>query len=180
MPYCRRGLIYFALIFLATGMPCLAGTPTPTGTMPDLQPVTMVDITVAPVAYQGPTLSDIGMKRIAYEGPQRNDFTVSPIQFSDKTLTIAHKPTLEQANTPSAMSTSIAFVPKLIPGVQPGLKILSPKPGRTMARNPARHDGIGPPRWHNPNHGSPSGLSQIRPVAVEGVDKGLEYATSHR
>jgi hypothetical protein len=30
------------------------------------------------------------------------------------------------------MSTSIAFVPKLIPGVQPGLKILSPKPGQTF------------------------------------------------
>ena len=132
MPYCRRGLIYVVLIFLATGMPCLAGTPTPAGTMPDLQSVTMADITVAPVAYQGPTLSDIGMKLIAYEGPQLNDITVGPIQFSDKTLTIANKPTLKQATAPSAMSTSIAFVPKLIPGVQPGLKILSPKPGQTF------------------------------------------------
>jgi hypothetical protein len=132
MRHCRRSLIYFALIFLLAGMPCLAGTPTPAGTMPDLQPMAMADITVAPIAYQGPILSDIGMKLITYEGPELTDITVNPIQFSDKTLTIANKPTLKQANAPSAMSTSIALVPKPIPGVQPGLKILSPKPGQTF------------------------------------------------
>ncbi|MCB2168065.1 MAG: hypothetical protein KQI78_10405 [Deltaproteobacteria bacterium] len=132
MRNCRRGLIYFALIFLLAGMPCLAGTPTPGGTMPDLQPMKMADITVDPIAYQGPILSDIGMKLIANEGPQLTDITVNPIQFSDKTLTIANKPTLKHANTPSPMSTPIALVPKPIPGVQPGLKILSPKPGQTF------------------------------------------------
>jgi hypothetical protein len=132
MRYCRRSLIFFALIFLLAGMPCLAGTPTPGGTMPDLQPMEMADITVAPIAYQGPILSDIGMKLIAFEGPQLNDITVSPIQFSDKTLTIANKPTLKQADSPAAMSAPVLLVPKLIPGVQPGLKILSPKPGQTF------------------------------------------------
>jgi hypothetical protein len=72
------------------------------------------------------------MKLIAFEGPQLTDITVSPIQFSDKTLTIANKPTLKQANAPSPMSTPIALVPQPIPGVQPGLKILSPKPGQTF------------------------------------------------
>ena len=115
MRYCRRSLIYFALIFLLAGMPCLAGSPTPGGTMPDLQPMEMADITVAPIAYQGPILSDIGMKLIAFEGPQLTDITVSPIQFSDKTLTIANKPTLKQANAPSPMSTPIALVPQPIP-----------------------------------------------------------------
>jgi hypothetical protein len=84
------------------------------GTMPDLQSVTMADITVAPLAYQGPTLPDIGIKLIAYEEPQRSDITLTPIQFSEKTF-IANKPTLKQANAPSAMSTSIALVPKAYP-----------------------------------------------------------------
>ncbi|MBC2737865.1 MAG: hypothetical protein HF981_26130 [Desulfobacteraceae bacterium] len=132
MRHDRHGLIFFVLTFLLAGVPCLAGTPTPGGTMPDLQSVAMADITVAPIAYQGPILSDIGMKLITYEGPELTDITVNLIQFGDKTLTIANKPTLKQANGPSAMSTSIALVPKLIPGVQPGLKILSPKPGQTF------------------------------------------------
>lgn len=132
MPYCRRGLIYVALILLATALPCLAGTPTPGGTMPDLQPVSVADITVDPIAYQGPILSDIGMKLITYEGPELSDITVDIIQYTDKTVAIAQKPSLAQSISPSAIKTPVDLIPKPIPGVQPGLKILSPKPGQTL------------------------------------------------
>lgn len=132
MRHCRRSLIYFALIFLLAGMPCLAGTPTPAGTMPDLQPMAMADITVAPIAYEGPELSDIGMKLIAYEGPELTDLTVETIHFSGKSLAIAQKPSAVKSASPAPMSTPVLLVPRRIPGVQPGLKILSPKPGQTF------------------------------------------------
>lgn len=132
MRHCRHGLIFIALIFLLTVMPCRAGTPTPAGTMPDLQPMTITDITVTPIVYQGPILSDIGMKLIVYEGPDLFDITVETIHFSGKALAIAQKPSVVPSVSPSAMSVPVTLVPKLIPGVQPGLKILSPKPGQTL------------------------------------------------
>ena len=132
MRHCHRGLIYFTLIFFLAGMPCLAGTPTPEGTMPDLQPMEMADITVDPIAYQGPSLSDIGMKLITYEGPEVSDITVETIHFSGKALSIAAKPSSSKTASPSAMSPAVVLVPRPIPGAQPGLKILSPKPGQTF------------------------------------------------
>jgi len=100
--------------------------------MPDLQPMTIADITVAPIAYQGPTLSDIGMKLITYEGPKLTDITVEAMHFSGKALAIAQKPSAVASDSQSAMAIPVVLVPKLIPGVQPGLKILSPKPGQTF------------------------------------------------
>ena len=132
MRHRRHGLIFIALTFFLTVMPCQAGTPTPAGTMPDLQPMTVADITVAPIAYQGPTLSDIGMKLITYAGPDLTDLTVETIHFSGKTLAIAQKPSAVTSDSQSAMPIPVVLAPKLIPGVQPGLKILSPKPGQTF------------------------------------------------
>jgi hypothetical protein len=126
-------LIFLTLTFLLAVIPCQGGSPTPAGTMPDLQAVAMADITVAPIAYQGPILSDIGMKLITYEGPELADLTVDAIHFSGKTLAIAQKPSAAQSVSPSAMSAPVTRVPKPIPGVQPGLKILSPKPGQTFS-----------------------------------------------
>ncbi len=132
MRHYRHGLIFFVLTFLLAGVPCLAGTPTPGGSMPDLQPVSMADITVDPLVYQGPILSDIGMKLITYEGPDLSDVTVATIHFSGKPLAIAKKPSAAQSISPSAIKTPVNLIPKPIPGVQPGLKILSPKPGQTF------------------------------------------------
>lgn len=132
MRHDRHGLIFFVLTFLLTGMPCLAGTPTPGGPMPDLQPVSVADITVDPIAYQGPILSDIGMKLIAYEGPELSDITVDVIQYTDKTMAIAPKPSVAQSISPLAIKPPVNLIPKPIPGVQPGLRILSPKPGQTF------------------------------------------------
>jgi hypothetical protein len=134
MRHCR-GFIYLMLVFLLGAIPCPAAMPTPTGasTMPDLQPASMDDITLAPIVYQAPSLSDIGMKLITFEGPDLADITLDPIQFAPKTLGPAPTPSAAQSVSPSAASTAAALIAKPIPGVQPGLKILSPKPGQRFA-----------------------------------------------
>jgi hypothetical protein len=125
-------LIFITLTFLLTVMPCRGGTPTPVGNTPDLQSMTIADITVSPIAYQGPILSDIGMKFISYEGPDLKEITVQAIHFSGKALSIAAKPSSSKTASPSAMSPAVVLVPRPIPGVQHRLKILSPKPGQTF------------------------------------------------
>jgi hypothetical protein len=108
-------------------------TPTGTSTMPDLQPSSLDDITLAPIVYQAPSLSDIGMKLITFEGPDLADITLDPIQFAPKTLGPAQTPVAAQSVTPSAASTPVVPIAQQIPGVQTGLKILSPKPGQRFA-----------------------------------------------
>lgn len=132
MRHDHPGLIYLVLIVLVGAMPCLASTPVPTGAMPDLQPVPMADITLAPIIYQGPILSDIGLKLIAFEGPELVDITLDPIQFAPQTLSPAQTPAASLSLSPSTASTA-ALVAKQIPGVPPGLEILSPKPGQRFA-----------------------------------------------
>lgn len=132
MRHCFHGLIFIPMFFFLTVLPCIGGTLSPAATTPDLQPVTIPDVTVAPITYQGPPLSDIGVKLIAYEGPDLTDISVKAIHFSGKTLTLSQKPSPGLSVSPSAMSAPVALVPRPIPGVQPGLKILSPKPGQTF------------------------------------------------
>lgn len=133
----RRRLFFITIMLglLLTALPCLGGTPQPTGgsTTPDVHPTHLPDITVGPIAYQGPTLSDIGMKLIAYAGPDLPDITVAPIQFAHPTVALVKKPSLQKAATPSVNPNAIALAPQRIPGVAPGIKILSPMPGQTVA-----------------------------------------------
>lgn len=133
----RRRLFFITIMLglLLTALPCLGGTPQPTGgsTTPDVHPTHLPDITVGPIAYQGPALSDIGMKLIAYAGPDLPDITLAPIQFAHPTVALVKKPSLQKAATPSVNPNAIALAPQRIPGVAPGIKILSPMPGQTVA-----------------------------------------------
>jgi hypothetical protein len=128
----RQFFIGLMLMMFLVVAPCRGDDPLPAGALPDLPQAAVADITVAPIAYQGPILSDIGMKLITYEGPELADITVAPIQYTDKTVAISQKPPLGQTVSKSARPTPFALAPQLIPGVQPGLKILSPKPGQTF------------------------------------------------
>jgi hypothetical protein len=128
----RQFFIGLMLMMFLVVAPCRGDDPLPAGALPALPQAAVADITVAPIAYQGPILSDIGMKLITYEGPELADITVAPIQYTDKTVAISQKPPLGQTVSKSARPTPFALAPQLIPGVQPGLKILSPKPGQTF------------------------------------------------
>ena len=135
MDHRRLCFITIMLGLLLTALPCPGATPQPTGssTMPDLYPTPLSDITVGPIAYQGPDLSDIGMKMIAYEGPELLDITVDPIQYTHYTISPVQQPTLKKADASSAKLGAITLVPQPVPGVQTGLKILSPLPGQTYS-----------------------------------------------
>lgn len=132
----RRRLFFvtITLSLMLTALPCPGATPQPTGssTMPDVYPTPLPDITVAPIAYQGPTLSDIGMKLIAYAGPNLPDITVAPIQFAHPTVALIKKPSLQKAAAPSVKPSAIGLAPQPIPGVAPGIEILSPVSGQTV------------------------------------------------
>lgn len=134
MHHLRHSLIWITLGIVLSAIPCLGGTPSPagSGTMPDLYPTNLPNITVGPIAYQGPILSDIGMKLIAYEGPHLVDITVEPIQYTHPTVSLVKQPSMKKVNSLSAKPGAMAPVPQLIPGVQPDLKILSPMPGQTV------------------------------------------------
>jgi hypothetical protein len=129
----RQFFIGLMLTMFLVVAPCRGGDPPPAGALPDLPPAGVADITVAPIAYQGPILSDIGMKLITYEGPELTDITMAPVQYIDKTVAIAPKPPLGQTVSQSTRPTPFTLAPQLIPGVQPVLKILSPKPGQTFS-----------------------------------------------
>ncbi len=120
------------LSIVVFAMPCLGGTPSPAGTMPDLYPTNLTDITATPIVYQGPTLSDIGVKMITYEGPELLDITVEPIQHTHHTVSRTKPPSLKKVNSLSAKPSASASIPQLIPGVQPDLKILSSMPGQRL------------------------------------------------
>lgn len=129
---CFRPL-FAVLILWLTAIPCSGGPLVPVKSIPDIQLAAVADITVAPIAYQGPVLSDIGMKAIVYSGPQLTDITVAPIQFAHKAIALVKPPSAAQKVSPSAKQASVAPIPKPIPGAQPGLKIISPKPGQKLA-----------------------------------------------
>ena len=135
MDHRRLCFITIMLGLLLTALPCPGATPQPTGssTMPDLYPTPLSDITVGPIAYQGPDLSDIGMKIIAYEGPELIDITVDPIQYTHYTISPVQQPTIKKADASSIKPGTITLVPQPIQGVQTGLKILSPMPGQTFS-----------------------------------------------
>jgi hypothetical protein len=132
-----RHLIFITLSLLLMTLPCQGEMPQPTGSgnMPDLYPANLPDITVGPIVYLGPTLADIGMKLIAYEGPDLADITVDPIQYIHHTIALVQQPTIKPADASSAKPVAIVLVPQPIPGVQPSLRILSPKPGQTFSGN---------------------------------------------
>lgn len=132
MRKCHTGFILIALITLLAVMPCQGGEITPAGSTPAFQLANPPDITVAPIVYEGPQLSDIGMKLIAYHGPDLSDITVAPIVFDNQAIAIAKKPALQMAAAPPNLAGSVALAAQRLHGVQPGLKILSPKPGQTL------------------------------------------------
>ncbi len=126
------GYIFIALLTLLAAVPCQGGEITPAASTPTFQLANPPDITVAPIAYAGPQLSDIGMKLITYHGPDLSDITLDPIVFDNQSIAIAKKPALQMAAAPPNLAGSVARAAQRLPGVQPGLKILSPKPGQTL------------------------------------------------
>ena len=151
MHHLRHSLIWITLGIVLSAIPCLGGTPSPagSGTMPDLYPTNLPNITVGPIAYQGPILSDIGMKLIAYEGPHLVDITVEPIQYTHPTVSLVKQPSMKKVNSLSAKPGAMAPVPQLIPGVQPDLKILSAHARPDSHRQRAAGGGNLRLAWHS-------------------------------
>jgi hypothetical protein len=133
MPQWRTHLMLAVLLPWLMAIPCAGGPLTPVKTTPDVQLAALADITVTPIAYQGPVLSDIGMKLITYDGPQLADIAVAPIAFAHPTVSVVTPPSTAQTVAPAAKPAPVALIPQPIPGVPPGVKILSPKPGQKLA-----------------------------------------------
>ncbi len=127
MRHRRIGLIFIVMHFLLAAIPCSAVQPTPAGGVPEVQFANLPDIVLPPVVYTGPVLDDIGMKPIFYSGPDLSDITLDPIHFSKATLEV--KPA---ANLSHGSITAVKTATR-IPGTTPGVKIVSPKPGQTVA-----------------------------------------------
>ena len=57
---------------------------------------------------------------------------LEPVVFEGQNLSIAQQPASQLSIASSPLAKSVALAAQRIPGVQPGLKILSPKPGQTF------------------------------------------------
>jgi hypothetical protein len=123
MRHWRIGLIFIIATHLfVAAMPCSGGVPTPTGDTPDIQ-FHSSDIVLPPVVYTGPVLDDIGMKLISYTGPDISDITMAPIHFSG-TTGVNPSPALSRGPVKAAKAMTMQAT--RIPGIAPGVKILSP------------------------------------------------------
>lgn len=128
MRHWRVGLIYIAMYLFLAAMPCSGGVPTPTGGKPDVQ-FHPSDIVLPPVVYTCPVLDDIGMKLISYTGPDLSDITIAPIHFSGAT---GVNPSQALSRGPAKAAKAMTMQATRIPGISPGVKILSPIQGQTV------------------------------------------------
>ena len=124
----RISLIFMAIHLFLIVLPCSGGEPTPTGGTPDIQFANPPDIVLPPVVYTGPVLDDIGMKLISYTGPDLADITMNPIHFSEATPGGKQSPALATSRIKAAKAVTLSAT--RIPGVSPGVKIVSPIPGQ--------------------------------------------------
>jgi hypothetical protein len=126
----RIGLIFIAMHIFLVVFPCSAGVPTPIGGTPDIQVANPPDIVLPPVVYTGPVLDDIGMKLISYTGPDLSDITMDPIHFTAATPGGNPSPALSPSRIKASKAVMLSAT--RIPGVSPGVKILSPAPGQKV------------------------------------------------